>query len=109
MKTYLIDCNDREIEREVKGFALTQALVSRTISRVNGDKTSQVLVIQVDTLGQDKLLKEFLSTMLVSPMIVGNRNEVSRDGKKIGVFKQLNGQRNEYFLDSSTGKKFLVE
>jgi phosphoribosylformylglycinamidine (FGAM) synthase PurS component len=102
MKTYII--ND---EKEVLGHAITHGLVFRRVNKVNEEKTSKVLFLEVSTVSEDKALKELLNELNLIPIVIGNKNEASQNGKKVGVFKQVESNECTY-LDNTTGKRFSI-
>lgn len=102
MKTYII--ND---EKEVLGHAITHGLAFRRVNKVNEEKTSKVLFLEVSTVSEDKALKELLNELNLIPIVIGNKNEASQNGKKVGVFKQVESNEGTY-LDNTTGKRFSI-
>jgi arsenate reductase-like glutaredoxin family protein len=111
MRTYLIDLDNLEMDlcKEIMGFVLTVGLCFRKIDRFKDSKTGRTLFVQVETLSEEKALKEFLSKQGVSrPIVIKNDNRVILEGKKIGVFSEVLNPQSDFYLDNSTGKKFSI-
>jgi hypothetical protein len=77
------------------------------VNKVNEEKTSKVLFLEVSTVSEDKALKELLNELNLIPIVIGNKNEASQNGKKVGVFKQVESTEGTY-LDNTTGKRFSI-
>jgi hypothetical protein len=113
MKTFFIDLDilSSEIFRELLGFTLTVGLNFRKIDFVKDDKSSRVLVIEVETKAEEKALDEFLKLKDIDkPITVLSDNKATIGTKTIGTFKILgSGALAEaFYLDKTTGKKFVI-
>ena len=83
----------------------------RKIDLVTQNKTSQTLVIETSTKGEETALKAFLDKESIAiPITIGNANKANLGTKKLGTFSQVEDVSglNSYYLDKSTGKKFTL-
>lgn len=113
MKTFFIDLDSlsSEVFKELLGFTLTVGLKFRKIDLIKDDKTSRVLVIEVETKAEDKALNDFLNKNdIENPITISKTNKASINSKEIGILKQLgkNAIRETYYQDKSTGKRFII-
>jgi hypothetical protein len=110
MKTYLIDLDNLNLDlsKELVGFILTVGLNFRKVDRFKDSKTGRTLVVELTTIAEDKALKDFLGRKGISSPITVKKDMLAvLSGKKIGIFKQVL-ESDDYYLDSSTGKKFSI-
>lgn len=113
MKTYIIDLDvlTPNLFRDLIGFVLSRGLNFRKIDLVSSGNVGQSLVIELANKSEETLLKTFLNDLdLASPIILGNGNKATIDGKKIGVFSQVREVSSypSYWVDRSSGKKFAL-
>lgn len=111
MKTFLIDLDGLapEIFKELMGFILTIGLNFRKVDQRTESGTGRTLFVELATKSEEKALKEFLSKQnIASPIVIGNENKASLNGKSIGIFSQVNQVDGNYYLDTTTGKKFAI-
>lgn len=113
MKTFFIDLDNlsSEIFKELLGFTLTVGLKFRKIELIRDDKSSRILVIEVESKAEEKALNEFFKCNEVEkPITVLSNNKATIGLKPIGTFKQLGKDINSdaFYLDKTTGKKFVI-
>ena len=113
MKTIIIDLDaiHEPIVSELTGFVNRQGINFRKIEQVTGSKLGSSLVLELATRSENSALKAFLSEQgIASPLVIGNGNKATLDGKKLGKFchvKETSGLAR-YWQDKSTGKKFAL-
>jgi hypothetical protein len=111
MKTYLIDLDNlnSDLCKDLIGFILTVGLNFRKLDRFKDSKTGKTLVVELETIAEDKALKTFLEKRGVSnSIIIKNDKAAVLNGKKIGIFNQVTNADNDFYVDNSTGRKFLI-
>jgi hypothetical protein len=113
MKTFIIDIDalTGELFRDLIGFVLSNGINFRKIELVSGDKVGQSLVVEFTSKSEETALKEFLKEQgIASPIILGNGNKATLDGKKLGIFSQVREVSGlpSYWLDRTSGKKFAL-
>ena len=111
MKTYIIDLYgiNSETFKEIMGFTLTVGLNFRKLDQKTESGTGRTLFIELATKSEETALKAFLERQgIAAPIIVGNANKASLDGKKLGVFSIVNDSAGNYYQDKTTGKKFSI-
>lgn len=113
MKTFIIDLDSlsNDLFKELLGFIHTIGVSFRKVNNVVNDKVGQSLVVETSSRHEEKALKEFLVKQgISSPIVIGNANKANLEGKKLGVFCQVNSTEglNSYYLDKNTGKKFSI-
>lgn len=113
MKTFFVDLDNLSSEtfREVIGFILTVGLNFRKIDLIKADKAYRVLVIECSSKAEERGLKSFLDKHKVSePIVIDSTNKANLGFKRLGALKQLGTKQvNDFYLDKSTGKKFIIE
>lgn len=111
MKTYLIDLDgiNPETFKELMGFVLTAGLNFRKLDQKTESGTGRTLFIELATKSEETALKAFLERQgIASPVIIGNANKASLDGKKLGVFSSIENPIGNYYQDKTTGRKFAI-
>lgn len=113
MKTFIIDIDalTPELFKDLIGFILSRGINFRKIELVSGDKIGQSLVVEFSSRSEETALKEFLKEQgISSPIVLGNGNKATLDGKKLGVFSQVREVSGlpSYWLDRTSGKKFAL-
>jgi hypothetical protein len=111
MKTYLIDLDgiSSETFKELMGFILTVGLNFRKLDQKTESGTGRTLFVELATKSEETALKAFLERQgVVIPIVIGNANKASLDGKKLGVFSSIDNPIGSYYQDKTTGKKFAI-
>jgi hypothetical protein len=113
MKTFFIDLDVLfpETFKSLIGFVLKTGMNFRKIDLVTQNKTTQTLVVETATKGEETALKAFLEREgIATPITIGNANKANLGNKKLGIFSQVEDVSglNSYYLDKSTGKKFTL-
>jgi hypothetical protein len=113
MKTFFVDLDTLSSEtfREVIGFILTVGLNFRKIDLIKLDKAYRVLVIECASKAEERGLKSFLEKHKVSePIVIDGTNKANLGFKRLGALKQVGTRQvSDYYLDKTTGKKFIIE
>jgi len=110
MRTEIIDLDgiSPELFKELMGFTLTVGLNFRKLDQKTESGTGRALFIELATKAEEKALNELLTKLGVTPPIfIGNANKASLNGKKLGVFEQVESSGARY-LDKTTGKAFSI-
>lgn len=111
MKTYLIDLDgiNPETFKELMGFILTAGFNFRKLDQKTESGTGRTLFVELATKSEETALKAFLERQGIAlPIVIGNANKASLDGKKLGVFSAVDDPIGNYYQDKTTGKKFSI-
>jgi hypothetical protein len=113
MKTFFIDLDALfpETFKSLIGFVIKTGMNFRKIELVTQGKTSQTIVVETVTKGEQIALKAFLDKEgIATPIAIGNANKASIGDKNLGTFSQVKDVSglDSYYLDKSTGKKFTL-
>lgn len=113
MKTIIIDLDalTPHLFKEIVGFVLRTGLNFRKIDFVTQGKTSQSLVVELATKGEEKALNAFLKAQgIATPITVKNDNKAVLGRNKLGTFCQVQNVDGlaSYWLDRTSGKKFAL-
>jgi hypothetical protein len=113
MKTFFVDLDTLSSEtfREVIGFILTVGLNFRKIDLIKSDKAYRILVIECASKAEERGLKSFLEKHKVSePIVIDSTNKANLGFKRLGALKQVGARQvSDFYLDKTTGKKFIIE
>ena len=110
MKTAIIDLDNisSELFKELMGFTLTAGLNFRKLDQKTESGTGRALFIDLATKEEEKALNELLTKLgITPPVLIGNENKASLDGKKIGVFARVEIEKAKY-IDKTTGRSFSI-
>jgi hypothetical protein len=111
MKTFIIDLDgiNPETFKDLMGFILTVGLNFRKLDRKSESGTGRTLFVELATKSEEVALKKFLDKQgIIAPIIIGNANKASQEGKKLGIFSLVSSASTDCYLDNTTGKKFAI-
>ena len=111
MKTYIIDIDgiNPETFKSLMSLVLTAGLNFRKLDQKAESGTGRTLFVELITKSEEMALKAFLETQGIAlPIVIGNANKASLNGKILGVFSRIEKPVESYYQDKTTGKKFTI-